>query len=458
MSEMIFTETVIPKGTRVYKGLPTGIRIVKRTTNFFVTRNPRVAGAYGHLATYETTKPLRLFVLTHSNIIKILKDHRVTPSTKIMLRLALGTKTTRARQVQAYHRVLGGRERIPGSRNMRPGQRLSVAELDKQVFGKLAREFLRPNKYDGFYSPTKRSIFHGGRFHSEIMICNAMHTLEHILPKKLVAPVRNVLSQKEIVRALPALFVDYSRTQQRLTRPYGGFLIYLGGGMAVKLYLEARGIRAPAKVLKTTDFDFTFSVPRQIRSKIGVRLRADVMRKIMMTHLSGFTAWLGKNYGVRPQILIKEFVPPVSVLPSTGKRVYHVFSYALRFPGVAKPVDFVDTTLAHVPGISRDHIHYAYTKHFGMPIERLKYLSKNVLAVLAGSFATKDPALKSRNPLVGNRAEKGIKNTARMASLLKVRGSHPTTIVRTFVKNIQSGKVRAAFVHARQVLKNIKQQ
>lgn len=455
---MIFTETVLPRGTKVYKGLPPGIRVVKRTTNFFVTRNPRTASAYGHLATYETTKPLRLFVLTHSNILKVLRDRNVSPSTKVMLRLALGTKTTRARQVVAYRHVLRGRERIPGYRNTRPGQRLSVAELDKQVFEKLSREFLRPKKYDGFYSPAKPSIFHGGWFHSEIMIADAMYTLERVLSKKLVAPVRNVLSRQEVIKALPALFVDYSRTQRRLTRPYGGFVIYLGGGMAVKLYLEARAIHAPQKVLQTTDFDFTFSVPRQIRTNTGVRLRVEVMRKIMMTHLSGFTAWLGRYYGVRPQILIKEFVPPVSVLPSTGKRVYHVVSYALRFPGVAKPVDFVDTTLAHVPRLTREHIHYAYTKHFGMPIERLKYLSKNVLAVLAGSFATKDPALKSRNPLVGNRAEKGLKNTARMASLLKVKGSRPSTVVRTFVEDIQKRKVRAAFQHARQVLKNIKQQ
>ena len=91
-----------------------------------------------------------------------------------------------------------------------------------------------------------------------------------------------------------------------------------------------------------------------------------------------------------------------------------------------------------------------------MPIERLKYLSKGVLAVLAGSFATKDPSLKSRNPLVGNRSEKGLKDAARLATLIKVKGSRPSTTVRTFVQNIQTGRVRDAFRHARQVLKNIK--
>ena len=90
-----------------------------------------------------------------------------------------------------------------------------------------------------------------------------------------------------------------------------------------------------------------------------------------------------------------------------------------------------------------------------MPIERLKHLSKSVLAVLAGSFATKDPALKSRNPLTGNRAEKGIKNTARLASLIKLKGSRPSTVIRKFVTSVQSGNVRSASRHARRVIKNI---
>lgn len=453
---MIFGETILPKGTNVYKGIPRDLHTLHRTRNFFVTTNVRHAKGYGSaIATYETTKPLRLFNMTHANVKALLKVYPLSPATKIMLRFALGTHTTRSRQVVAYKVVLRGKEKLPGSRNSRPGQRLSVMELDKQVFEKLAREFLIPEKYDGFYSPSKPSIFHGGRFHSEIMICDAAKTLERKLSKNLVRPARSLLSHKDIIKALPALLVEYSRKQRRLTRPYGGFVIYLGGGMAVKLYLEARAFKAPPQVLKTTDFDFTFATPYRLRSRAAVSARTYVMRKIMMTHLTGFTSWLGRYYGVRPQILIKEFVPPVRFMPTTGKFVYQVISYALRFPGVAKPIDFVDTTLAYVPKINRDHLHSVYTRYFGIPIERLKYLSKGVLAVLAGSFATKDPALKSRNPLVGNRSEKGLKNTARLASLIKVKGAKTTPTVNKFVKSIQTGKVKNAFKQAKLVIKNI---
>jgi hypothetical protein len=378
----------------------------------------------------------------------------MSPAAKVMLRLALGTRTTRARQHLAYRVVLRGKGYLPGARNTRPGQRLSIGDLDHQVFEKLSREFLVPEKYDGYYAPAKPSIFHGGIFHSEIMIARPMHAIKPAPRAVLQVQRRPGVSHAQIIKRLPALFVEYSKTQRRLLRPYGGFIPYLGGGMAVKLYLEARAIKAPPKVLQTTDFDFTFAVPKRLTTKADVGARVIGMRKVMTTHLEGFVTWLGRSFGVRPQIVVKDFVPPVRLLPTTGKRIYQVISYGLQFPGVAKPVDFVDTTLAHVPGMSRDHIHHVFSRSFGMPIERLKTMYKNVLVVLAGSFVTKDPALKSRNPLTGNRAEKGLKNTARLATLIRAN-AQSTTPARGLVNAIKRGDKKTAVKKARLVIKNL---
>jgi hypothetical protein len=370
-----------------------------------------------------------------------------------MLRLALGTRTTRARQHLAYRVVLRGKGYLPGARNTRPGQRLSVGELDRQVFEKLSHEFLVPEKYDGYYAPAKPSIFHGGLFHSEIMIARPMHAIK---PALATPPVKRLpgMSHARIIKRLPALFVEYSKTQRRLLRPYGGFIPYLGGGMAVKLYLEARAIKAPPKVLNTTDFDFTFAVPKRITNKTGVVMRVVAMRKVMTEHIEGFVTWLARSFGVRPQIVVKDIVPPVRLLPTTGKRIYQVISYGLQFPGVAKPIDFVDTTLAYVPGMSRDHIHHVFSRSFGMPIERLRTMYKNVLVVLAGSFATKDPALKSRNPLTGSRAEKGLKDTARLASLINANAKS-NTHARGLVNAIKRSNTKNAYKKARLVIKNL---
>ena len=449
---MIFDETVIPKGTRLFKGMPRGLH-PRRTRNFFVTTSLREAHRYGStINTYVAFKPLRLFVLSHRNVKILLDKYPLSASTKVMLRFATGTRTTRARQVKVYKAVLRTQRHIPGARNTRPGQRLSVTDFDRQLFQKLAREFFLKEGYDGYYAPPRPSIFHGGVFESEIMLCRPIHTIKPVVVA--VTPPRSRVSHRMVIKRLSALFVEYSKTQTRLLRPYSDFIPYLGGGMAVKLYLEARAIKAPPKVLQTTDFDFTFAVPQRLTTKIGVSARVYAMRKIMTTHLNGFTAWLGKNYGVRPQILVKDFVPPIKVMPTTGKRIYQVISYALQFPGVAKPVDFVDTTLAHVPGMSRQHIHHVFSRSFGMPIERLKTMYKNVLVVLAGSFATKDPALKSRNPLTGNRAVKGLKNTARLASLIGANAKSSAS-ARGLVNAIKRHDTKNAFKKAKLVIKNI---
>jgi hypothetical protein len=124
------------------------------------------------------------------------------------------------------------------------------------------------------------------------------------------------------------------------------------------------------------------------------------------------------------------------------------------YPGVAKPIDFVDTTLAYVPGMSRDHIHHVFSRSFGMPIERLRTMYKNVLVVLAGSFATKDPALKSRNPLTGSRAEKGLKDTARLASLINANAKS-NTHARGLINAIKRSNTKNAYKKARLVIKNL---
>ena len=202
-------ETILPTGTNVYKGFPPGVRVIRRTRNFFVTTDRRVASAYGHVATYKTTRPLRLFVLNHENIMHVLRQRGVSATTKLMLRFALGTRTTRSRQLKAYRKVLGGRERFPGvMRNTRPGQRLSVNILDQQTFEKFSREFLIPRRFDGFYSASKPSVFHEGRFHSEVMICSPMTTLDRVFSKRLDAPVRSVFGLHDVVKALPSLFVE----------------------------------------------------------------------------------------------------------------------------------------------------------------------------------------------------------------------------------------------------------
>jgi hypothetical protein len=451
---MIFEETVLTKGTRIYKGTRIRSVMLRDMRYFFATTNSRVARVYGQTSAYLAKKPLRLFTMSVKNLkLLVTKYPGLSKETRTLLRFALGVGTTRAQQVQAYKVLYGTRAFLPGARNKRPGQRLSIADIDHDLAKRLTREFLRPERYDGYYSPSKRTIFHSGLFHSEIMLCDATHSLER--PVNSSRP-RVVVDQRSLVDSLPQLFVAYCKTHRRLTRQYGGFVPYLGGGMAVKLYLEARALRAPAKVRNTSDFDFTFAVPRRLRSRIDISNRIFAMRQIMSRHVSGFITWLNKEYkATGAKLVVVDFVPPIRVLPATGKTVYQVISYKLQFPGMTKPIDFVDSTLAYVPGISREHLHLPYTRLYGIPMERLKYMYRNVAVVLAGSFVY--PGIKNRNPLTGNRPEKGLKNTARLSTLLRIKKkSYGNGTVQNFIKKIYDKNVEGARLRARQIINAIK--
>lgn len=447
--EMFFAETVLPKGTKLYKGQKVGCRMVPGSTrHFYVTTNWRVARTYGHPCSFFTRRQVRLFQMTPENLQRLLSYKGLTRTTKILLRLLFGVDTKRAHQVRAMKELMT--QSLPGSRNFRTGQRLSIAELDHLLAVRLTKEFLRPELYDGYYAPGFRTMFHGGRFHAEMMLCDASRVLERNTTGSIARPL---VDQSRLAKLIPELFIKYCQTHRDLLRSHRAFAsVYLGGGMAVKLYLRARGKTVPPGVANTTDFDFTFATRGKVdRPALYVR----AMRQMMTRHLTGFLAWINRSYRAMNVKLIVDdtFVPDIRLLPATKKYVYQVISYRLAFPG-KEPVDFVDTTLAYVPGASREHIHRPFSRMYGIPLETLQYLYKNVAVVLAGSFLYK--GIQPRNPLRGRRPEKGLKDTARLMALAdyipRRRNLKPLVdasrgmLRRIIAKNYTAGRNRAKSV------------
>jgi hypothetical protein len=219
--------------------------------------------------------------------------------------------------------------------------------------------------------------------------------------------------------------------------------------MGVKLYLRARGVQAPRKVLDTYDFDFTFAVPSKIKDW---KRRSEFMKALMLRHLNGFIFWLNRRYthtGAR--LMIHEFVPDIDTLPATGKKVYHVCQFRIKFPG-KEPMDFVDATLAYVPKASREDIHPLYSKMYGLPIERLKRLYDAVAVVLAGSFLY--PGVKPRNPITGEHPEKGQKNAARLGALQNLAPKN-VAVIRNLIRRIKKRDVSGAKRNANKIIQYI---
>ncbi len=421
---MVFAETILPPGKVLYKGLgKLACQVVLKDTRFFyLTDNPGHARNYGRSCAYRVKKTLRLFDLTHKNVAKLLESkYPLKQETRDLLRLVLGTGLKIGHQVKIISAIFGRKNvaNVPYKKYKNPGERVSYTVLNKKVFGNLTREFLIPEGFDGYFAPKKRSVFHGGEFHSEIMLNNAYQSIERL---KDQAPV---VSNRSLAWALPRLFMDFTKGTTRLIRPYGGGLtIFCTGGMGVRLYLEARKRPLPLKIRRTSDFDFTFALPRRLKSDRQVASYVFVMRKIMTAHLTAFVKWLNRNYsGANARIRMATFGRtkydnPRLQVPGTKRMVYQVISYKI-VTGRNEETDLVDTALAVYPGASRNMLHMPFSMKTGIPVQRLRYQLKDSLALLSGSFIHKG-LISKRNPITGVVKEKGEKNAERSGRLLDI--------------------------------------
>jgi len=201
----------------------------------------------------------------------------------------------------------------------------------------------------------------------------------------------------------------------------------------------SRGVSPlPKKVADTDDFDFTFYLNHKPTDE-EVQKYSLRMYNFMYKFLSGFTRMDRlkiKSYGRK------------SYIPATGKRTYHVVQFKKE-----NGDDFVDCTLAYVPGTTRNMVNNDISYKIGFPIKKLKYMYKDVLVVLAGSFVYKK--IMPRNPLGSNKPEKGQKNTARVAALQNVKVSPKTVRTSEFIKAIRAKNKTIALSKARGIIRSI---
>ena len=234
-------------------------------------------------------------------------------------------------------------------------------------------------------------------------------------------------------------FAQYCRRHKRLAYPNKNFTIYLSGGMAVKMYLKDKGVDPiPKKVASTKDYDFVFAVHRPLTTEKEVERYSLAMYNFMYNFIKGY---------VRPdQLKIKSYTRK-SFIPASGKRTYHVVQFKKADGG-----DFVDCTLSYVPNFTHHQVNSEFARKYGLPIKRLRYMYKEILTVLAGSFVYKK--ILPRNPLGKNNPEKGLRNVARVKALRKLRGSK-TPQTTEFLKAIQDKKKKLAITKARAIIREI---
>lgn len=411
--------------------------------NAFYALDYKTAKMYGGVCTFKPKRNLKLFEITHSSLKNVFRH--LTENTRILLAFAFGTGILKKNQNVSLKRLIGHntRRKIGGL-----GQRVSITDIDDIAIKAFAKEFLNKNGYDGAFMPRKKSVFHKNFFHREIFISkNNLLTLVSSQPQKTVRKS----SSKQLHVPITELFVRYTKHTQRLLKPHPRkFVMYLSGGMAVKLYLRARGI----KTAKTSDFDFKCAVPHVLHSQKQIDTLAEYMRRIMTRHVSGFVNFLNRN-GIQSNFECKELkgVPLDKPGGTLYKKVYKVFNFTIITP--QKRYELVDTSLVLVPGITRQNISLKWSRFFGMPIQTLKNLWKDTLYVLAGSFVI--DKIKLRNPINGDKKEKGIKNAIRTGhlSFLKPGRTKLVSLSRKLIENIIRRNKKSGITHSKMILKQL---
>lgn len=385
--------------------LPKGMRLCREAANWYTL--DRIRGKKRAKIT------IKLFRMNHSSLESVFKDIR-SSTVKFLKLLFINNKSG------------------------------SQAEYTK-VLEMLARDYLTRNGYDGAVLSRKFSSAHGK---PRIFITRPGSVFEDAK-----------IGPRRVIRhpSLQEMFVRYTSRTKGLQRAYGKqMIIFLSGGMAIKLYLGARRLKIPRKVADTSDFDFKFAVPRPVRAAKDIETYSYAMKRIMTRHMIGFVKHINSQWNLGSSLIIKE-VKGVPVDKAGGrniKKVYKVFNFAVKLGSRSPAVELVDTSLVNYPSINREHLNLKFSRFYGMGIPKLKYLWKDTLHILAGSFVTE--SMKLRNPINGNKKEKGLKNTHRIMALSNlITNDSIKQKSNKLIANILGKNKTAGTRHAKQIIAHL---
>jgi hypothetical protein len=427
-----------------------------KTGMAFFTQDPKVASMYGKIHAFKTKKQrLRLFKVTHTSLKKVFKY--LSENTRLLLKFIFGTNTSIDIQGDILKKLTGK----TSTKGRGPGQRLSLTEIDAIAFRALCKEYVNKHGYDGIYVPPKFTKFHrGGMFHSEIFISRSGLLVPIKSPVIATTKIKKgPVSMSVNENTIADLFAKYTKGTRSLLKPFSHFVPFLGGGMAVKMYLEARGIQTA----KTSDFDFKFAVPSSLKTQKRINTLSNEMYTIMYRHVSGFVSFLNRNGYGPAELIVRELKGVPIDKPGIGgpnyKKVYKVYNFSIKTRS-GKLDELVDASLVVVPGITRRrHISLKWSRKFGFPIQTLTRLWKDTLYVLAGSFVHKKTML--RNPINGSKKEKGIKNAIRAGHLSyltsKRRGTaHLVWLARKLIEDIAARDKKSGTKSSKEIMSQLK--
>ena len=202
--------------------------------------------------------------------------------------------------------------------------------------------------------------------------------------------------------------------------------------MAVKFFL---GKKASALTKNTEDFDFKFAIDHPLKTKAEVEVYTRFMKRIMFRHVLGFAKFLLRN-GYRrtaPVEMYKVAGVKLDIPDESYKKERNTYS-VYRFK--IGPHELIDASLGYEKGLKRSD----FFEFSGMMMFRPEHMIKDTVGVLTRSF-TDEQTRRLRNPLIGVKKEKGLKNVSRLTNLLKNVGVGGNALKKHSLKLVETIKI-----------------
>jgi hypothetical protein len=293
-----------------------------------------------------------------------------------------------------------------------------------------------------------------------MMLCDATDKLVRVKQVNTASRTeKNLLAtpfagKQNIDKVIPELFRTYVTNNKIKYDGIPGAIMYLTGGMAVKVYVDSIGRKYTKQVntaiSNTTDFDFTVATPVPFTQNANTNKSINYVKNVWTNYLSGFINTLNQYYNVSAQLDIvdraKTYSPRLQNA-ITGRRIYQVISYNIKTGG--KTIDFIDVAVCLVPGVNESWINKTVSNSSGFPILQHKYVMKEVASVLIRSFISSNPLNTNRNPINGYKKEKGVKDIVRASALCGISKTNVCNNIGKLIKNVQNMNKAKAVQNAR---------
>jgi hypothetical protein len=425
-----------PKGWAFYKGFGqhmqsqgvTCMSLFDDDRTFYVSEDQNIATIYavgGTLCKFQIVKPVELWILNHSNVQKLLESNILSRDASERLMFATGAVCTRSKQFELGRR-LGVVLDLRCAFDQSAGERISIKDIDRDTFTMLCKEFLS-KYYHGYYAFSKKSYYHRGDFHKEIMLCDASRVLARFatidVPTKreqLLGSAR-VMSKASFDQNMSEIFGDFVVSNPMLFTAANGRLIplkdktiVLSGSMSLRLWIKSffqkESIDADPDVYKqgiykldTSDFDMLFMMRNKFTTPEQVSQELERMNYQVSEYIERFIKFVNSQY---PDIAATLIPPtnPSSVdervqLPGLlDRRVYGIKTYKITL-GTGKVVDLMDAALCHTDNFPHDqYIDEELSTKVGMYVPRLKFILRDMLAAFLNTFTSNEPRDLTQNP------------------------------------------------------------